>query len=278
MENLQDTIASYINGTLKGDALKSFEQTMQNDIDVQNEVLFQKSLAKAIELRSVKNTMAKARKSNKEDNHREHPNFQIVQNKIKEAKAKNQSTLRRKRRSKMILRGAVAASLLLLSLFAWNYSLKYDINSQIAELTKLTIDQDFTLLNKDKAIQQVGARTEMIAHRMAEIQKANIAGDYSEALKQINALEKSGLDTKALLYPRALAYANLNQNEKSLEILNKLIQEKDALEYDARYLAALLHIKSKNKAKAEEELHILKAKSEKYKIKAEKILKKHLIL
>jgi len=278
-EDIQDWIIAYLHGDLESNELKKFESILNSDKTLMDELIFQKNLKKAVELNNVKEALRNARDKNSLKEKRDHPDFKIVQSKIKEANSRNVKSFKKKKIKRNLAKAMVAASVLLFTHFLYGNWINNDLNEKIVSSTDLSFEKLMNPSKNKKTIQQVGARTSTLQYRMENLVSSFNSSNYTEVLNQIKTLEKSAaVPKKTLQFPKAIVYAKLHKYEESISLLEQIINEKNDTEEDARWLTALLYLKTNNKTKAKDQLDYLAEHSESFQSMSRKILRKHLIL
>ncbi len=193
----QNLIDAYLNNELTEEMRQRFEKMLATDKVFEEEFIFQQSLAETAALDSVREAMEQVRMENLLDDTTILPEFKMVQNTIKTAKAKN---IKRKQQNVVkiwLIRGAVAACILLTGLWVgWANHLENDVNKELAEVFDVAAIQDSDI---NEEIKRSGLRSmepTKIADREAiikeELDKIEIAlseKHSGEALEMINNLQ-----------------------------------------------------------------------------------------
>jgi len=108
-----ELVAAYIKDELKGEVLTDFEATLVKNEALLEEVAFQKSILSALRLNVTADTLQQATVDNLLEDKTLHPQIEVIQNNIQQARIDNINRQRRIRRWLMGL--AIAACVVLVS-------------------------------------------------------------------------------------------------------------------------------------------------------------------
>jgi len=268
----QEWIDKYLRNELEEEALGKLHFEMEHNADFKHELTVQIALAKAAKLNAVKDVMSKARTNNVMSQKQKHPQFKYVQNIIKQAKYKNENQNNQKTIRKWLVRGTIAASFLFIGLIVKNINLKADVQKEIVsvyENLKISNDQSFTM-------EQVGARSDVISIKLNKLSEAFNEKRYNESLSLIQQLEQQlKYESDNLSFAKAVLYSQLDDSQRSIEVLSKLVQKNSAYGHDALWFMSMINLEVKNKESAEKGLKLLIKDSNLYRSRAEKKLEKH---
>lgn len=268
----QNLIDAYLREELTEGMRQDFERELASNKTFKKAFIFQQSLAEATALNPVKEAMEQARIDNILDNKPIHPEFKIVQNTLREAKTENITYRRWQRIRKLVIGGLAAACVVLASFGGWAKHLKNDVEKEMNY-----VDVLYSFESDD--IQQVGARKEVIEHKLKEAKKAYQKEDFERVIKLFDELrEKHHYQSDDLIYAQAITYTRMGNDKESIKLLNELIHKKSDIEHDARWYVALVYLKTNEKIKAKEQFNNLVQHAEKYRSKARKKLQKHYFL
>lgn len=305
-KNQQDLIDAYLSDELTDEMRQRFETMLATDKVLQEEFIFQQSLAETAALDSVKKAMKQARTENLPDNKCAYSEFKMVQNSIKAAKTKNVKRQRRHKIRRLLIQAAVAACILLTgSWILWANGLKKDTEKALLAVFNETdlqglntqdIGKDYALEgHNDTKLRSVSAspsaldtvtntadRELIIKSKLKEIETAYREKHFDEALEILNDLQNqlaSGSSLQSTFsYYKANLYAQTADYPQSIKTLRRLTRKKSDIQDDAHWLLGLLYLKTNEKAKAKKQFKILVETSKQYKDKARQKLKKHYIL
>jgi len=268
----QNLIDAYLRDGLTEEMKQNFESALATDEVFKKEFIFQQSLAEAADLESVKEAMEQAKVDNLLDNKPAHPEFKIVQNTLREAKAENIKDHWWQRIKKLSIGGLAAACVVLASFGGWAIHLKNDVERGINHA-------DVSLSSDLGDIQHVSGNREVVKFKLEEAKKAYEAEDFDKVFSIFKRLrEQYDYQPDELIYYETTMHARTGNYKESIKLLNELIQKKSHIEHDARWYAALVYLKTNEKIKAKEQFNVLVQHSEKYKSKARKKLQKHYFL
>lgn len=271
-QNQQSLIDAYFRNKLTEEMKHQFETTLVKDKVFKKEFIFQQNLMEAVRLELVKDIVEQARMDNILNNKTRHPEFEIVQNTLQKAKTENTTHHKWRRIRKLIIAGVAAACIVLAGFSGWAMHLKNDVKKAMNQTNVL---DSFSADD----IQQVGARREVIEHKLEEAKKAYQAGDFENTLRLLKELkEKYDYQPDDLIYAQAVVYTQMENYDESIKLLKKIIRKKSNIEHEARWYIALVYLKTNKKNKAKEHLNTLVQHSEKHKVKANKKLQKHYFL
>jgi len=197
----QEWIDAYLREKLGEDDLQEFETALAGDELFKKEFLFQQSLAKAARLDAVREAMEQARINNLLKNKKVHPKFEIVQNTIKAAKTKNKNRKQWQTIKICLLRGAIAACILLTgSWIGWTNHLKKDVEKELLAVFDKTdlIGSDINQENKKNKksglrsinpVTDTADRAAIIKDKLDKIKIALSEKHADEVLRLINNLQ-----------------------------------------------------------------------------------------
>lgn len=267
----QYLIKKYLKNELTENELNELKEELHNNKTFKSDFIFQQSLQSAVQMRTIKDTIAQARIENILENKKDYPQFKSVKNSIDEARLLNLKLKKRQHLFTMVKTGAVAASILIFGLFVWNNNIDDDIAKDLAIIYNDVIhgkEQDFE-------IQEVGARSEVIEYKLEKLNQAQSENDFNDALTILSELKDIDYSPLSIQYYEAVLLTQKTDYSAGLIILDKLASENTTLKDDSRWLQSLIYLKLGDKANAQKYLHLLSKESEKYKLLAEKKLRKH---
>ncbi len=248
---LLDKIDQYIKGELEGDTLSAFEQELESNEALREEMIIQKRLFDAISHNSSELDLVPNMTDKEIQEKSKNPEYQSVSDKIRatgiEFTQNNPSTKKSMGAKIMRLAPAIAAIFLVVVI-----STVYLVNNN------QSIDQYY--------YDNVNWHAELISftekgdskNNYASAEKFFEAKNYSktiEALKDINPEDE--LYPYGLMYLGA-SYANLNKDQEALQVFNQLAQMNEFAESSkGLWYAALIHLKLKDEEKAKEVLNAI---------------------
>jgi len=271
----QDMIFAYLNNDLSEAERTEFEAELTTNELLRKEFQLEKAVFMSFEFDKVAASLEKAKENNALKEEREAVEFQVVKNNLQQAKINNRNKRRRIRR--LIITG-IAAACILFVFFTWIVPMSQEISedNSIAidgEIKKTFDIGDSTNENPTKLVSVSG----MVRKKLGRVNKAIEENNLVEAQRNIDIVrnqyyEKSDI---VIVYEARIHYLKNENPQKSINLLNGLIENDSAFTEDARWYLALMYLQNSQKKKARQQLDILKETSEKYGNKSKTVLKKY---
>lgn len=266
----QDWIQQYFRAELKNSELKEFNHELASNDEFKREFIFQKHLDKATKLEAVRALMDNARLKNSLEQKQEDPRFKTIQNSIATARLKNTQDRQAYHVKKWLM---LAASVVILSFIGFNHFQQNDIEKELSSI----YNDIYNTANNTQEIVEVGGREDVINYKVLKLQEAYTTKRFSDALTIIEELRRPQYNYNAhdLLYYETVIYMQTSEYDKSLLLISNWLNENNSHNDELKWMRSLIYYKMNKKIKAKQEFEHLVVHSEKYKSKAQNILKKY---
>jgi len=269
-----ELVAAYIKDELKGEVLTDFEATLVKNEALLEEVAFQKSILSALRLNVTADTLQQATVDNLLEDKTLHPQIEVIQNNIQQARIDNINRQRRIRRWLMGL--AIAACVVLVSTVGLKKYLNGQLDRDMANVAA-TVERERAPLTK--GVKDVSARRSIIEHKLNRAEAAFKKGDWAATTYVFDTLRNQyKYNSVEMNFCEGIIFYNKKEYGKSIKKLESIDLEEAKLFCEIRHFLALSYLKTKNKPKAKEQYKILSENSQKCNKQAIKQLKKYFIL
>ena len=216
-----DIISRYIDGEMDAGELKAFEELLQQDAELSNEVTLYKEV----------NDTLKAKLHPDEQELALHSTLEQMKGDYFKPQAKVVSFHRSR-----WLTAAAAAAVIVIAVMVWSPWKQEDLYRQYAAIEMSTVAErgapDDSLLKK--------ATTDFNAKR------------FNEAIPALDTLVKSDSANAYTRFFLGIALLEIGQSERSRQELNQLFNGNSIFKYDAAFYIALSYMKEKNRAVSKE--------------------------
>lgn len=273
-------IDAYIKKQLKGEDLEAFENELETNNALKEELAFRQDIRDVIQLKKVKAAIEKAKSDPligaATERKIEHPQLEVVHNMIQQTKVEN--IHRKKRRIRKILIVSIAASLLLLCWIGIKLMLPPRTLPQLAE-------QHFSTFPKAK-LNKVTLGFESISDNSSEekqkliieAEQAFKSEKWGEVLSIFEDLRNNySYENDAMLLYEGIIYyqkANYPIAIKRFEKIINTSKNDTSIKHEAHWYLGSLYLKTEQKYRAKEQFKILSQTSVSYRKKANRILGK----
>lgn len=264
-EKQQKWINKHLRNELSDIDMQEFNLELENNPEFKQEYIFQQALAKAAKIEAIKKNMELAKINNLLEDKEVHPTFEHVKQNIKAARIKNIKQQKNEKMIKWLIPSVAAISILIFSMLGTNDQLTSELEKDFSDAYKAVAIHDDHI----PELQDMGARSDVIAIKINKLQIAYNEKQFPEALALLHTLkDQYNYHEDQLIYVEAAINSQIGSYAKSIEVLDKLIQSNAEIEYKARWLKGLILLKTNNIKQAQNEFTILAKESEKYKFKA----------
>ncbi len=244
-----DLVAAYIKGELNREALNDFEDALSKDEALQEELMFQKSMLSALGLDTVETAMKEARIENLLENKTQHPQFEIIQNNMRQARVENID------KQRQVRRWLAAVCVLLVSVFGFQKYLSNQLDSDLAEIAATIEHEQVALIAEFKS---VSGRPTVIAYKLTEAEQAFKEKNWKKVLTLFEQLRHQfEYNSVSMDFCESIVFYNKKEYLKSIEKLESIDRNEAASACEIHHFLALSYLKNKNKTKAKEQYDIL---------------------
>jgi len=270
-----DLVTAYVKSEISGKALTDFETVLAANEILREEVAFQRSLLSAVRLNVAANMLQQVTLDNPLEGKTLHPQFEVVQNNLQQARIDNINRQRRIR--KHWIRGlAVAASMILVSFFGLKMYLNNQLNSDMEQLAA-TVKYERISLTEN--IKDVSARRTVIAEQLGSAERAFEEEDWETTQQIFEYLRDTLLYNSADMdFYEGIIFYHKKEYTKSIETLENINLDEAESVCQIRHFLTLSYLKINDKTKAKEQYRILAESIQKCDEQDIKQLEKYFIL
>jgi len=260
-----DLAVAYVKGELSGKALSDFEIMLADDEALREEVLLQRTILSAARLNITADTLRQATHENLLEDKTLHPQIEIIQKNMKQARIDN---INRQRRIRRWLVSSLAVAACVFGTFFFS---SYIIYNQ--KLYEEIIGLPVAFENPNPGFEEVRGVTDAETHiQNAEEQYAE--DDRKAALASLDMIPEDELP-KHILLAKGKIQAQLKNYRASKQLLLLATESEEVvIQDDARFALGMVHLRLREKEEAEKQF--MQISDESKKRKAEEVMQNYL--